>query len=102
MSALDAASLVLDAHESAQSSAGCLADADFEVGLPNTLRQPALNCGFCLCMPAMIRVRSGISDEHRRMTSPFQRRCASSCEKAWLDAGHITRPSARAERYVRS
>jgi hypothetical protein len=49
------------------------AEAD-SAGLPKTLRQPSLKLARCLCMQAVIRSTSGISDEQRRKTSPVQSR----------------------------
>ncbi|CCE07535.1 hypothetical protein BRAS3843_2210002 [Bradyrhizobium sp. STM 3843] len=50
------------------------AEAERSLGLPNTLRQPALKLARCRCMQAMIRSRSGISDAQSRKTSPVQSR----------------------------
>jgi hypothetical protein len=49
------------------------AEAD-SAGLPKTLRQPSLKLARCLCMQAVIRSTSGISDEQRRKTSLVQSR----------------------------
>jgi hypothetical protein len=88
-----------------QSSSDRLAAADRAVGLPNTLRQPALRLALCRCMQEIIRALSGISDEQSRMTSPVQSRCASSSLAAWLDAGDSARQKAKmkaeAERILR-
>jgi hypothetical protein len=88
--------------DSPQSSSDRLAEADRAVGLPNTLRQPALRLAFCRCMQAMIRPRSGISDEHSRITSPVQSRCASASLAAWLGAGAIAIQKTAAERILRA
>ena len=94
-----------DSNQPPSIVAARLADADRAVGLPNTLRQPALRLAFCRCMQAMMRARSGISDEQSRMTSPVQRRCASSWLAPWLGAGAIAMQKAKvkaeAERILR-
>jgi hypothetical protein len=71
------------------------AEADWSTGLPKTLRQPSLKLARCLCMQAVIRSRSGISDEQSRNTSPVQSRRWSSWVKARLEAGNRVRQSAR-------
>jgi hypothetical protein len=49
------------------------AEADC-AGLPNTLRHPSLSCARFWRMQAIMRSRSGISDEHSLIASPEQSR----------------------------
>ncbi len=81
-------------NETRQAQRVTVAEAERSDGRPNTLRQPSLRLARCFIMQAMMRSRSGISDEHSRNTSPVHSRRWSSSVKAWPARGLATIASA--------